>query len=499
MLLTIITACSHFSGPISEYKSLPEISLTFIAEPILDSRIQVLQAGSPALPPVVLIHGLGDEGMNDWKHLIPLLAEHYHVLALDLPGFGASERKNVLYNIDNYADVVKWLMDTHNPAPYHIIGHSLGGAIAMRLAAKYPARVATMILADVAGILYRTTITEYMFRFDEDPGDSITRIFQPFTKGLNMLLRSMAGGFGDIRIQNRLQRILHDPDLRRKYLPAGSNVIAALGLVLDDFSKDLDNIDQPTLIIWSDNDNITPLRTGKLLEHKLKHSNLKIIHDGGHAPMITRPETFNHLVLTALISPPMRSAPLIPLPRISTNPEPAYCLYQDEPVTISGEYGHVTIDHCPNVTLRNLTAQQITINESTVEMDNISVGGSSWGMLVTESIVTIRRSYLSGESFGLLAEESRVQIEQSASQGFWYGAILADSVVDLTGTIISGDNALHVIDSELLATGCDLLGKTAALSTAYPATLMFSVSRLHNNLQDSYLHGPVIVTPEKIR
>ncbi|MDH5649776.1 MAG: alpha/beta hydrolase [Gammaproteobacteria bacterium] len=495
--LFIIAACAHTPHASNSYSGAPELSIKFVTEPVLDTRIRVLTAGLPSLPPVVLIHGLGSQGLNDWHHLIPQLARKYHVVALDLPGFGESDRQNVLYDIENLADVVKWVMDTHNANPHHVIGHSLGAAIALRLAAQYPESIASLVLANVAGVLYRTTVTGYILKLEPNADDTIARIFWPITKTVNMLMETFAGGFGAPLIQNRLHRILHDPDLRQKYLPSGSNILAALGLVLNNFGEDLDKIDKPALIIWSDNDPISPLRTAKLLEYKLKQSVLKIIHNGGHTPMRNQTEIFEHMVLTALQSTVQRTERLIPEPQPSTDSEPAYCLYQDELVTISGEHGRVVIDHCSNVKLTKLTAKEISINESTVDIENTTVVGDEWALLATESNISVRRSYFSGNSFGMLAQESGVQMEQSIIRGGDYGTILADSVADFNAVQTTANDSLLIIDSELHATGSELFGSKSAITTAYEATVMFSVSRVVSEGRDSYLHGPIMIFPDK--
>ncbi len=493
---TLLSACTHVSGPVAEYAALPNSKIEFVTEPVFASRMQILRAGSPDKPAVVLIHGMGDRGMSDWRYLVPELAANYYVLALDLPGFGASEAKNAEYDIDHYAEVIKWLVDTYSSGPLRIVGHSLGGAVALRYTAKYPQRVHSLVIADVAGILYRTTVTEYITQLDPNFKDPIAKLFKPLVKGVNILLRTITGGFGVARVQNRLYSILHDPDLRATYF-RGSRIIAALGLVLSNFSADLDKIDKPTLIVWGDNDNVAPLRTGKLLEYKIKGSVLKTIHAAGHAPMLTQPELFNHLVLTAFASPPSRSEPLFPVARDSTNPEPAYCLYQEEPVTISGEYGVVVIDHCAQAVLRDVISEQVIIHNSTATLENVTTAGDPWGLVVHNSIVNVQRSRLTGSVIGLLAQESRINIEQSRISGQGYGMVLSDSVAELNGIESSGDKALQVTDSELHATGIDLTGNVFALGTTSPATLMFSVSHVRSAHFDNYLHGPIIFIPNE--
>ena len=105
---------------------------------------------------VVLVHGLGEGAARDWEHVIPALARRYHVLTFDLPGFGRSEKQNALYSPANYAAFVKWIMEARVNGPFTLVGHSMGGVIALRFASIYPRNLRHLILIDTPGILHRS-------------------------------------------------------------------------------------------------------------------------------------------------------------------------------------------------------------------------------------------------------------------------------------------------------------------------------------------------------
>ena len=110
----------------------------FIREPIFNSKIYFYESGKGHAKSVVLIHGIGDEGAEIWKNLIPELENKYHVVALDLPGFARSSKENDLYSPQNYAAFINWIVKKYTKGPLYIIGHSLGGAIALYYAGTYP-------------------------------------------------------------------------------------------------------------------------------------------------------------------------------------------------------------------------------------------------------------------------------------------------------------------------------------------------------------------------
>lgn len=102
------------------------------------------QAGSG--PPVLLIHGLGADH-TDWRFQIPALAAHYRVLAVDLPGFGASAALPGGSRIEDYAQALHAWLDEQGVGTLHaVIGHSMGGAVALEFALARPTRTSRLVL-----------------------------------------------------------------------------------------------------------------------------------------------------------------------------------------------------------------------------------------------------------------------------------------------------------------------------------------------------------------
>jgi pimeloyl-ACP methyl ester carboxylesterase len=108
-------------------------------------RLHCYDSSTPASPVFLLIHGLGDEA-DTWRHIFPALAAHGRVIALDLPGFGRSDKLKTAYTIHYYCRVVLALMDQLQLEGVTLAGHSLGAVIAHQLALENPPRVSRLAL-----------------------------------------------------------------------------------------------------------------------------------------------------------------------------------------------------------------------------------------------------------------------------------------------------------------------------------------------------------------
>ena len=134
---------------------------TVLKEPIFRGTAHVVTAGPEDAPTVVLVHGIGDRAARDWEGLIAVLARSHRVVAFDLPGFGRSSKGNESYTPENYVAFLRYLMTEHIHAQsFSLIGHSMGGAIALRYAARYPQDVTALVLVDVPGILHRLSYSK---------------------------------------------------------------------------------------------------------------------------------------------------------------------------------------------------------------------------------------------------------------------------------------------------------------------------------------------------
>lgn len=373
-------------------------------EPVFDSTIAVLQAGASEAPPLLLVHGLGQKGMTDWFALIPLLAQQYHVIALDLPGFDYSESPVGKYTPTRYAEVLSWLLKRTARTPAIVVGHSLGGAVALRLAEKHPDQVEKLVLVDAAGILQRTAFVKHTVT-----GRLNTEGTPDFLRGIFNRVRDVA--------DNTVEKVLGLPDpttllnasslLQARVLGSRSNANAALALTEENFTEAIYTIKTPTQIIWGAEDPVAPLRTGQMLARRMPLAQLQVLPGVGHAPMDPPSlAAFRSELQHALILPPMPE-PLTPL---RTTIHDIDCNNESGTV-LSGQYKEVRLNHCIGVRLQNLQAQHLVIHDSIVQMTNVSIDAphSDAAIEVSDSELIATASEIRGQN-AIRADNARVDL-----------------------------------------------------------------------------------------
>jgi 3-oxoadipate enol-lactonase len=113
------------------------------------------EAGPEGAPRVLLLHGWAFDSLSAWHRLVPLLAGEVRVLAVDLRGHGKTDRIRERFSVEDLADDVAAVLDAIGPGRYTVVGYSLGGLVARRLARRQPARVERLVLAATATRLRR--------------------------------------------------------------------------------------------------------------------------------------------------------------------------------------------------------------------------------------------------------------------------------------------------------------------------------------------------------
>lgn len=111
--------------------------------------------------PLVLLHGLG-ETAEFWEYQIPVFAKHYRVITVELPGFGRSTHLIKAYSIASVAQHVWNLLDRLGVKKFHLIGHSMGGAVAQQLALDHPQAVSRLVLANTVPAFRPTTLRQHL-------------------------------------------------------------------------------------------------------------------------------------------------------------------------------------------------------------------------------------------------------------------------------------------------------------------------------------------------
>jgi pimeloyl-ACP methyl ester carboxylesterase len=245
-------------------------------------------------PPVLFVHGLSGCWQN-WLENIPHFAREHRVVALDLPGFGASPMPSWEISIQSYGRFLDAFCAQLDLEPAILVGNSLGGFVSAEHAIHYPDRVTKLVLVSAAGISQREVRRGPLLAFSRvttaalaagigDPSRSVSR------PGFRQLSYGMV-----FRYPNKLSReLLYEQHVNGVNRPA---FVPALASTLEyDFRDRLPEIRKPTLIVWGDNDLIVRPEDADEFERLIPDSRKAIFEKTGHCPQMERPARFNRLV-----------------------------------------------------------------------------------------------------------------------------------------------------------------------------------------------------------
>lgn len=380
--LLLLTAGDVFAS--GDPPSLSSLEARYVQDDVFGGEVLVHEGGNPDGPAVVLVHGIGQEASAGWAGLIEELTDDYRVLTFDLPGFGHSSAGNLLYSPDKYARVLWNLIDDFSAEPVHLVGHSLGGAISLRYAGRYPGRVEHLYLVDVPGILHKATYTGFLTRVGSSDMDGfLDRI-------------------GDRLIRKLMRKvpvsddILASPRLRETFLGGEPETIAALALAETDFSTTLARITMPVSVFWGTEDRLAPLRTGRLLAATLPGRDLVLFEGVGHAPMLESPAEFNTSLLDRM-NGGLPDTTTWPPPAKAPGDRTAECI-DDEGVTLQGRFDVIRIHNCSNIVLDRVAARYVDIEQSRVVMREPRIIGEERGLRVSGSELEITGGNISGDT-----------------------------------------------------------------------------------------------------
>ena len=248
-------------------------------------------------PNVVLIHGVG-RFAEEWLPSIDKLAAHHRVYALDLPGHGLTDKPlSASYGLVDMAGFVKAFTESLGIGQAHIIGHSLGGGIALRLVLRFPEAVRKLVLVCPAGLGKEATL---ILRIATVPllGEILTR---PSLKGTRRLLKEFVNDpallseeFVEFNYRMAAQPGAQQAVL--KTLRTAGNLFGQYEDTYRPIVNNLGKIKQPVLIIWGRQDRVLPVAHGQAAVTRFPTASLEVIENCGHLPMLEDTHIFNELI-----------------------------------------------------------------------------------------------------------------------------------------------------------------------------------------------------------
>lgn len=246
-------------------------------------------------PPLLLIHGIGDNS-DTWETVFEELARDYTVIAPDLLGHGRSDRPRADYSIAAFACGMRDLISVLDFDRVTVVGHSLGGGIAMQFAYQFPERCERLALVCTGGVGPKT---HPLFHVVATPG------VETFLPLLRMPGVKQTGSIG-LKLLHWLDTDLGKDaaDLMRVFdalpdSPARSAFLRTLRAAVDRRGQVITMLDRcylaegmPTLLIWGRRDAIIPVDQAQLVHEAMPGSRLEIFDDAGHFPHHADPERF---------------------------------------------------------------------------------------------------------------------------------------------------------------------------------------------------------------
>jgi len=378
-----------------------------IDEPVFGGQMVVYEAGRGNAREILLVHGIGDEAARDFRDHIAWLQKSFHVVAVDLPGFGQSDKANVLYSPGNYARVLKHVADRFLRGPFVLVGHSMGAVVSLRYAATYPEDVRRLVVIDAPGVLHRYSVTsQYLAHLGLEFVPPAAEPLDWFTT----LARKLLAPLEQLHLDP--QFILSSPQLRETLLGADPAKIAGLAVVIEDLRRELPKVRADTLIIWGAQDTLAPSRTGKVLALKLPRAQLAVIERAAHEPMLEAPERFR-AALEPFLEHGLTPAPGTAAPMAKHGD--ASCQRERNRV-FEGEYNSLSLDGCQRVQIRSARVRELRIVDSTVTIDDSRIGGGETGLYARNSTIVMTGGRVEGD-VAITASESRLDLAAVEVEG----------------------------------------------------------------------------------
>ena len=238
--------------------------------------------------PLLLLHGLGGS-IESWNNNINFLSTKFRIIALDLPGFGLSDKPKISYSIKFYVNFLEKFIQRIKLNHLFIIGSSLGGHIAVEFTLKNRKMVDKLILISPAGSLPKS------FKGTRELKRYIRIVNARSSEEISRILISMDNSMVNRSYAESMYERLSLPGAKQAFISALKGSARA-----QRYNNQLEKIDTSMLLIWGKKDRMIPL---KFIRPFMEHGNSRIIiiENCGHRPHVENPRLFNKEVKDYLI------------------------------------------------------------------------------------------------------------------------------------------------------------------------------------------------------
>ena len=216
--------------------------------------------------PLLLLHGWMAQ-IESWAPIYMYFCKTRPVYVIDFPGqAGKSGELKEPWGVPEYSEMIKSFVEEMSIKGCDVIGHSFGGRVIIYLSSRYNDLFSKIVLTDAAGIKPKMTIKKFFKIYSYKLAKNFLKLVlskEKYEKKIDEM-RKKRGSSDYAKLDN---------DIKRKTF---NNIISL------DLTNDLDNIKNPTLLMWGDKDTDTPLYMAKIMEKKIKDSGLVVLENAGH-------------------------------------------------------------------------------------------------------------------------------------------------------------------------------------------------------------------------
>lgn len=250
-------------------------------------------------PAVIMLHG-GGPGASGWSNFSRNLAHfagNYRTILLDQPGFGQSDKPSLSGPLgETFAGIVRQFMDALGISQAHLLGNSMGGLVATKLALLHPERVGRLVLMG--------------------PGGGVSVLSPNPSEGRKMMMDYYTSPPGRDRLRQFLDTLMYDPsalpeeEFEARY-QASLNAeaeqwyrthmfVKSGGLYMEDYWRDFERVTHDTLLLWGRDDRVCPLDRGLFMLQRMPRVRLYVFARCGHWVQAEQPDLFNRLAMDFL-------------------------------------------------------------------------------------------------------------------------------------------------------------------------------------------------------
>jgi pimeloyl-ACP methyl ester carboxylesterase len=227
-------------------------------------------------PPLVLVHGVGGDA-DQWAFCLDALAATNRVVALDLLGFGRSDKPPIAYRIAGFVEVLDRFLTAAGVGRASLVGHSLGGWIVAAFALRFPERVDRLVLNDAVGI---------------DAGAVPLQVDLAISTRANLRAGFEEMFFDKSGVTDGLVDLAYALHLERGDGPTIRSVLETLNDSAEKLDAKLEALRAPVLLLWGEQDAIAPLAIAHAYRRMIANARLELITNCGHMPPLERPAEF---------------------------------------------------------------------------------------------------------------------------------------------------------------------------------------------------------------